>query len=60
VWIDRIDLATGERQPWKELTPGDPAGAYTVGGVYLTPDGKSYVYSVVSSLGELYLAEGVR
>jgi eukaryotic-like serine/threonine-protein kinase len=60
VWIDRIDLATGQRQPWKELTPGDPAGAYTVGGVYLTPDGQSYVYSVVSSLGELYLAEGVR
>ena len=30
------------------------------GGVYLTPDGKSYVYSVGASLGELYLAEGLR
>ena len=30
------------------------------GGVYLTPDGKSYVYSFASSIGSLYLAEGLR
>jgi hypothetical protein len=59
-WIDRIEVATGSRQPWKELRPADPAGAYAIGGVYLTPDGKSYVYSVGASLGELYLAEGLR
>ena len=59
-WIDRIEVATGSRQPWKELRPADPAGAYAIGGVYLTPDGKSYVYSVGASLGELYLAEGLK
>jgi dipeptidyl aminopeptidase/acylaminoacyl peptidase len=60
VWIDRIEIATGRRHPWKELRPADPAGAYAIGGVYLTPDGKSYVYAVAASLGELYLAEGLR
>jgi eukaryotic-like serine/threonine-protein kinase len=60
VWIDRIELATGRREPWKELRPTDPAGAWTIGPAFLTPDGKSYVYSVASSLRELYLAEGLR
>jgi dipeptidyl aminopeptidase/acylaminoacyl peptidase len=60
VWIDRIEIATGSRHPWKEIRPADPAGAYAIGGVYLTPDGQSYVYMVAASLGELYLAEGLR
>ena len=60
LWIDRIEIATGSRHPWKELRPADPAGAKSIGGVYLTPDGKSYVYTVAASLGELYVAEGLR
>jgi hypothetical protein len=59
-WIDRIEVATGSRQPWKELRPADPAGIYAIGGAYLTPDGKSYVYMVLAQVGELYLAEGLR
>jgi hypothetical protein len=60
VWIDRIEVATGRRLPWKELTPVDPAGARTIGRVLVTPDGRSYVYSVGSSLRELFVAEGLR
>jgi hypothetical protein len=60
LWIDRIEIATGRRRPWKEIRPADPAGAYAIGSVYLTPDGQSYVYMVVASIGELYLAEGLR
>jgi Tol biopolymer transport system component len=60
VWIDRIDMVTGKREPWKELTPTDPAGVRAIGTVHLTPDGKGYVYAFYATLGDLYLAEGVR
>ena len=59
-WVDRIEIATGSRQPWKELRPADPAGIYSIAAPHMTPDGKSYVYQVVASVGELYLAEGLR
>jgi hypothetical protein len=60
VWIDRIEVGTGKRHPWKELTPGDPAGTYGIFAGCITPDGKSYVYTVAAWLGELYLAEGLK
>jgi Tol biopolymer transport system component len=60
VWIDRIDMVAGNREPWKELTPTDPAGVRAIGAVHITPDGKSYVYALYATLGDLYLAEGLR
>ena len=60
VWIDRIDMVAGKREPWKELTPADPAGVYKISTVQITPDGKSYLYAFISTLGDLYLAERLR
>ncbi len=60
VWIDRIEMATGRREPWKELTPADPAGVYNIWTVQITPDGKSYLYGFDSTLGDLFLAEGLK
>jgi hypothetical protein len=59
-WIDRIEVATGTRQPWKELMPSDPTGVYGIRGLSITPDGKSYAYHFISSIGSLYMAEGLR
>ena len=59
-WIDRIEIATGTRQPWRELMPGDLAGVAGIHRVLVTPDGKSYAYSFSSSIGSLYLVEGLR
>jgi len=59
-WIDRIEIATGTRQPWRELLPPGPTGVFAINAVHITPDGKSYSYSFVSSIGSLYLAEGLR
>ena len=59
-WIDRIELATGKRQPWREVAPVDPAGVRAIGTVVVTPDGSSYAYVVESSLRQLFLAEGLR
>jgi hypothetical protein len=58
--IDRIDVTTGERTLWKELTPPDPAGVLQIGPIHMTPDGKSYVYSYRRTLDELVLVEGLK
>jgi serine/threonine protein kinase len=56
--VQRLTLETGEREPWMELVPSDPAGVSTIGQIRLTPDGKSCVYSFKRILSELYLVEG--
>jgi Tol biopolymer transport system component len=58
--IYRLDVTTGERSLWKELTPPDPAGVLLIGPIVMTPDGKSYVYSYRRTLDELFLVEGLR
>jgi Tol biopolymer transport system component len=54
-----VDVETGRRRLWKILEPPDPAGVLSVGPVFITPDGRSYVYSYRRELGELYLVEGL-
>jgi Tol biopolymer transport system component/predicted Ser/Thr protein kinase len=58
--VYRVDMSTGERSLWKELTPPDPAGVLTMGPILMTPDGKSYVYSYRRTLDELFLVEGLK
>jgi hypothetical protein len=58
--VFRLDLATGRREPWKEFMPSDPAGVGLINPVFLTPDGRHYVYSFRRVLSDLYLAEGLR
>ena len=55
IWL--LDVATGQRRLWKEL-PLDDSFFRLV--VRITPDGKSYVYSGVNIICDLYLVEGVR
>jgi Tol biopolymer transport system component len=61
--IYRIDLSTGTRKLWKEIEP-DPVGLLGVevkpGGILITPDGKSYVYTYWTFLDTLVLVEGLR
>ena len=58
--IFRLDLVTGERSLWKEITPSDPAGVFGIDPIRLTRDGKSYVYSYRRLLTDLYLVEGLK
>jgi eukaryotic-like serine/threonine-protein kinase len=55
-----LDVETGSRTFWKELSPPDPAGVTQLGPIVITPDGKSYVYSYRRSLDDLYLVKGLR
>jgi serine/threonine protein kinase/Tol biopolymer transport system component len=58
--VSRVDLATGERTLWRQIAPADAAGVDSAGGIFLTPDAKSFVYSYVRTLSDLYVVEGVK
>jgi dipeptidyl aminopeptidase/acylaminoacyl peptidase len=58
--ISRIDLATGNRTIWKQIVPADSAGVDSISGIQITPDAKSYVYSYVRTLSDLYVVEGLK
>ncbi len=56
----RLDLETGRRDPWLELTPPDRAGALGIVGPWLTPNGRFYAYTCQRELSDLYLVEGLK
>ena len=58
--LDRIDLDTGARTPWRELMPPDTSGVSSMRGFRFTPDGKTYGYTFAVQLDDLYLVENLR
>jgi len=58
--VVRLNLATGIREPWKEILPNDAAGIVTITPILLTPDGNDYVYSYPRILSQLFLGEGLK
>jgi eukaryotic-like serine/threonine-protein kinase len=57
--IFRINLLTGKKERWKEITPSDATGVVS-SRILFTPDGKGYVYDVVHYTSSLYLCDGLR
>jgi hypothetical protein len=55
-----MDLATGHKQPWKQLVPPDISGVTEITGILITPDGRSYVYEYARTLSDLYLVKDVK
>jgi eukaryotic-like serine/threonine-protein kinase len=60
VKVDRVDLATGRRELFKEIVPADPSGAQSIPGVRFSADGKSYAYSLGRMLSDLYVVDGLK
>jgi hypothetical protein len=58
--VDRLDTVTGRRERLFGLLPPDPAGIAPYPGIAVSADGKSYAYSFIRNLSELYIIEGVR
>jgi Tol biopolymer transport system component len=59
VKIYRLNYSTGKREFLRDITPSDPAGIRSPPRVFITPDGKSYVYQFQRYLCELYLIDGL-
>jgi Tol biopolymer transport system component len=63
IQVYRLDVATGGRTLLWELAPRDRAGVtlyHDNFNLRVTPDGRSYAYSFLRSLSELYLVEGLK
>ncbi len=58
--VFRLDVRSGHREPWRELIPPDPAGISMIGGLAVGPGGKSYAYSYIRHLADLYVVEGLK
>jgi eukaryotic-like serine/threonine-protein kinase len=58
--VYRIDLASGDRSRFRQLTPPDGIGLLGIPRVLLSADAGSYVYTYVRFLDELYLVDGLR
>ncbi|HEY1252371.1 MAG TPA: protein kinase [Thermoanaerobaculia bacterium] len=58
--ITVVDVATGGRKEWKRFEPPDPSGVEQAGPAVIAPDGSAYVYSYRRTLGDLFLATGLK
>lgn len=58
--VDKLDLATGHKQPWKQLVPPDVSGVTDISAILITPDGNNYVYEYGRTLSDLYLVNDVK
>jgi hypothetical protein len=58
--IFRVDVTSGRRELWREISLSDPAGVYAVDPILITPDEKSYVYTYQRTLSEFYVVDGLK
>ena len=63
--VYRLDVASGRQTLLSVLTIPDPAGASPPGtgptsGVRITPDGRSYAFSFLRTLSDLFLVDGLK
>jgi hypothetical protein len=58
--IERLELASGKRQPFRTIGPADLTGVLSVGPFVFTDDGKGYAYACRRMVSRLFLVEGAR
>ncbi|HXN20685.1 MAG TPA: hypothetical protein VN875_20290 [Candidatus Binatus sp.] len=60
VKVYRLNVLTGQRQLFREMTPPDVAGLQNISHIHFSADGRAYVYSYSRLLSELYLVKGLK
>ena len=58
--VYRVDFPSGRREVVRTFAPPDPAGVLNVFPIFLSADGKSYIYSYRRILDDLFVVSGVR
>jgi hypothetical protein len=56
----RLDLATGRAEAWRDLGPEDSAGLSRIGPVRVAADGRAWAYTHIRVLTNLYVVEGLK
>ncbi len=57
--INKLDVANGRAELWKELKTPDPVGVQ-ISQVAITPDGSAYAYSYQRDISTLYVANNLK
>lgn len=58
--VYRFDILSGTRQFVRQVRPADATGVERITDVFITPDGKSYVYCGVRRLSNLFVVTGLK
>ncbi len=58
--VERLDVATGRREPFRTLGPTDLTGVLQIGPIVLSEDTQSHAYAVRRMLSHLFLVQGAR
>jgi eukaryotic-like serine/threonine-protein kinase len=58
--VERVDVATGRRTPWKALAPADLAGVHGITVVRMTRDTRVCLYSYLRTFSDLYVVQGLK
>ena len=58
--VQTFELATGRIEPWKELTLEDRAGVVRISPVRVAAGGRSWAYTYIRVLSNLYVVEGLK
>jgi hypothetical protein len=58
--ISRLELATGNRQLWKQLPPPPDNSVMKSECVVISADGQSYAYTYSHHLSDLYVVQGLK
>jgi hypothetical protein len=54
-----VNVATGRREPWRNILPHDRAGIMSLNSFRITPDGRAHAYTWHRALSSLYVADGL-
>jgi hypothetical protein len=63
VEVFRVEVTTGARVLWKTIRPSDPVGVEGLSirnRLLITPDARSYCYSYIRRLGDLFVVNGLK
>ncbi len=58
--VFKVNVATGRRELWKTIAPGDRSGLVSIDNIVMTPDARSYAYGYEQILTSLEVVEGLR
>jgi hypothetical protein len=60
VMVYRVNVLTGQREPFREMRPADMTGLGPISHILFSADGRAYVYGYARILSELYLVSGLK
>lgn len=58
--VYKLVLATGQKLLWREIIPSDPTGILRFVRLFLTADGKNYIYGITRNISNLYRVQKLK